>query len=173
MTYSSRNGFWSMKTHKIILSWHEGKRTWVAVSQSHDGKATARSPKTAVNRLKKTLAVFDRAPAQFEVVTELPSGALGAVAKYLNTMSEAAEKRRHALTMQVELAQLFITRYGLNRSQAAAAVGLTTSYLGKLLDGKVVRGDALETRHPAVTISDFVNTYVRDRKPFKRNVKKR
>lgn len=161
-------------TYKITLSWHDGKRTWSAVSQPLAAKATARSPKTAVNRLKKSIGLRARGAARFEVVTELPAGALPVVDKYRTTMVEAAEKRRQALHAQLELAQLLIKRYGLNRSQAAAAVGLTTSYMGKILDGKVVRGEAsLEPPNPAETISDFVNTYVKDRKPIPRNDKKR
>lgn len=163
-----------MKTQKLSLSWHDGLRKWVAASQSPEAKAMAASPKTAVNRLKRALSLRGLGSVQFEVVVQLPSGAVSAIDRYFAVMADAAEKQRKALEAQIELAELFIDRYGLNRTQAAAAVGLSHSHLGKLLDGKVSRTVALPPSvNPAETIADFVNTKATEHTSVARNARKR
>ena len=162
-----------MTTHKIVLAWLEGQQKWVATSQSPRGKALAKSPKTAVNRLKRSLALR-QGDARFEVVVQLPGGAQTAIDSYFAAMAAADETRKTALSMQLELAELFLERYCLNRSQAAAAVGLSHSYLGKILDGKVLRSvTPSQTVDPAESIAEFVNIRVAERNPTKRNDKKR
>ena len=133
----------------------------------------AESPTIAVNRLKRSIAQRDD-HACFEVTVELPSVARTAIDRYFTAMAESAEKQQRALSMQVELAELLIERFGLNRTQAAVAVGLSQSHLGKILDGKVLRTVALpQTTDPAESIAQFVNTPVAERSRRKRNDKKR
>lgn len=162
-----------MKTHRIVVSWLDSQRKWAATSHDPKGKALADSPTIAVNRLKRSLLQRE-GPAEFAVTLELPSGARSAANRYLGAMNEAAEKQAVALSLQVELAELFIDRYGLNRTQAAAAVGLSHSYLCKILDGKVLRNVSPQsTTDPAVSIAEFVNTPVAQRQSSARNGKKR
>jgi len=133
----------------------------------------AESPTIAVNRLKRSIAQRDD-HARFEVTVELPSVARTAIDRYFAAMADSAEKQQRALSMQVELAELLIERFGLNRTQAAVAVGLSQSHLGKILDGKVLRTVALpKTADPAESIAQFVNTPVAERSQHKRNDKKR
>jgi hypothetical protein len=162
-----------MSTNNIVVTWHDGQQKWVATSQSPRGKAMAESPTIAVNRLKRSLAQRDER-ARFKVTVELPSGARTAIDRYFSAMAESADRQQKALSMQVELAELFIERYGLNRTQAAVAVGLSQSHLGKILDGKVLRSVSLpKTVDPAESIAEFVNTPVAERQSIKRNDKKR
>lgn len=50
---------------------------------------------------------------------------------------------------QLELGRMLISKYRLNRSQAAAMVGINDSYLGRLMDGKTSReSDILEPPAP-------------------------
>jgi hypothetical protein len=162
-----------MVINKIVLSWHDGQQKWAATCQSPRGKALASSPKIAVNRLKRSLAQR-QSDARFEVVVQLPSGAQTAIDRYFAALAESAEKQEKALNMQVELAELFIEKYGFNRSQAAAAVGLSHAHLGAILDRKVLRNVALPaTVNPSESIAKFVNTPVAERQSTRRNDKKR
>lgn len=162
-----------MTTHNIVVSWLDGQQKWVATSQSPRGKAIAESPTIAVNRLKRSISQRHE-QARFTVTVELPSGARTAIDRYFAAMADSADKQQKALNMQVELAELFIEKYGFNRTQAAVAVGLSQSHLGKILDGKVLRNVALpRTIDPAESIAEFVNTPVAERQQSARNDKKR
>lgn len=162
-----------MSTHNIVVTWLEGQQKWAATSQSPRGKAIAESPTIAVNRLKRSISQRDE-QARFKVTVDLPSGARTAIDRYFAAMAESADKQQKALSMQVELAEVFIEKYGLNRTQAAVAVGLSQSHLGKILDGKVLRNVTLpKAVDPAESIANFVNTPVAERQTSKRNDKKR
>lgn len=162
-----------MTTNNITITWHDGQQKWVAISQSPRCRAMASSPTIAVNRLKRSIT-HRNGLTRFKVTLELPSGARTAIDRYVAAMTASAEMQNKALNMQVELAELLTERYGLNRNQAAVAVGLSQSHLGKILDGKTRRSVALPPAvDPAEMMAEFVNTPVAERQQSKRNNKKR
>lgn len=144
----------------ILVSWHEPSRTWVATTTSPPTQAKAGSPKTAVNRVYRALASVAgrRAAERATPKIIVPNDVQVAWDKYRRAAQIAAEKRREMLRAQLELGKLLLDTYGLNRSQAAAVIGLNSSYFGKVIDGKKPRdSEVVELDSPESALADHVS----------------
>lgn len=144
---------------EILVSWHEASKTWVAITSAPPTQAKAASPKTAVNRVYRALsAIVGRRAAERAIPkVAVPHDVQVAWDKYRRAAEAAADKRRDMLRLQMELGQLLLDKYGLNRSQAAAVIGFTSSYFGKVLDGKFTRHpEEVELMDPAEALAEHV-----------------
>lgn len=148
-----------MTDAEILVSWHEASRTWVAITATPPTQAKAASPRTAVNRVYRTLftVMGRRAAERATPKVSVPHDVQVAWDKYRRAVTAASDKRRDMLRLQIELGQLLLEKYGLNRSQTAAVIGLTSSYFGKLLDGKKNRNpEEVELMEPAEALAEHV-----------------
>jgi hypothetical protein len=89
-------------------------------------------------------------------VVKIPAAAEAAAERYRTAAEDLARRQNHVVAMQFDLACKLIDGCGLNRSEAAIAVGLSNTYLGKLLDGKAERAHAAPPPDPGAALSAFV-----------------
>jgi len=137
----------------VNVSWHEPTGSWVAVSADPPARASGNSPRIAVRRLRATLG----ARTKIRVAIALPAKASAAVERYQAAAADLAERQQRVLDMQIELAQMLIESCGLNRSQSAVVVGMSHSYLARLLDGKRERdASSIAPVDPLTALAEFV-----------------
>lgn len=143
----------------IIVSWHEPTKSWVAATVSPPTRAKASSPKIAVNRVYRALETIVGRRGSLRAIPKVvvPHDLHAAWKRYRDTSMEAAEKRETMRRSQLELGRLLMEKYGLNRSHAAAIIGLAKSHFGRLLAGKFVRdSEIVELSDPAEALSNHV-----------------
>lgn len=136
----------------VVVTWNPPTQSWIAVSLDPPGRAIANGPRTAVNRLH---AIVGR-KRKLQVAVELPAEAEAAAERYRLAAEDLARRQSHVVTMQLDLARRLIDSCGMNRSEAAVAVGMSNTYLGKLLDGKAARAPGPPPPDPCAALSAFV-----------------
>jgi hypothetical protein len=145
---------------EVLVTWQDQTCSWAAVSATPPGRAVAESPRTAVNRLRKRLG-----SKKLNITVRMPLATERALARFATTAAAVAEMQTKLQSMQIALAKQMIEQHGLNRIQAGAVVGLSHSFLGKILDGKLARGSLhLPPLDPAAALAEHLADQRNDKK---------
>ena len=139
-------------TISVVVTWNLPTRSWTAISLDPPARSSAKGPRTAVNRLHAIVGKRHK----LHVTVKIPAAAEAAAERYRVAAEDLTRRQNHVVAMQLDLARRLIEECGLNRSEAAVAVGLSNTFLGRLLDGKAERATVPPPPDPGAALSAFV-----------------